>query len=241
MLELLQHPMINRLVVTLILLIVLLFLRHLITRWVIVRGAHILDEQQRRQLFWLRTAIMLVFLLGLLGIWGGALQTMLLSLTAVMLALVIATEELLMCLSGFLLRATGRLFGVGDWIEFNGIRGEVTDHTLLSTAPSRPWRWTPMSTACSSSVCSCSARAPVPPRSSGMSRPVSSTPPRPASSGRRRPSPAVQAVTPRARRSDAATEIARPPISAATRGEPQGGLDGAGAGRAARPTYRSGG
>ncbi len=132
MLEFLQHPMINRLVVTLILLIVLLFLRQLIARW-IVKGAELLDEQQRRQLFWLRSGMMLTFLSGLLGIWGGALQTMLLSLTAVMLAVVIATKELLMCLSGFLLRATGRLFAVGDWIEFNGMRGEVTDHTLLST------------------------------------------------------------------------------------------------------------
>lgn len=132
MLEILQRPAVIRLIGTALLLVALLVLRHLIARW-IVRGAHILDENQRRQLVWLRMAVTVLFVLGVLAIWGGALQTVLLSLTAVVLALVIATKELLMCVSGFALRATSRLFSVGDWIECNGLRGEITDHSIMST------------------------------------------------------------------------------------------------------------
>jgi small-conductance mechanosensitive channel len=54
------------------------------------------------------------------------------SLTAVVLAPVIAEKELLMCLSGSFLHAAGRLFSVGDWIECQDLRGELTDHALIS-------------------------------------------------------------------------------------------------------------
>lgn len=56
-----------------------------------------------------------------------------LSLTAVAIAVVVATKELILCLSGAFLRATTRAFSVGDWIQIGEIRGEVTDHTLLAT------------------------------------------------------------------------------------------------------------
>ena len=97
------------------------------------RGASILNDLQRRQLFYLRSGITTVLLVGLAMIWLGRIENALLSLTAVAVAIAIATKELLMCLSGFLLRTTGRLFSHGDWIECSGFRGEVSDHTLLST------------------------------------------------------------------------------------------------------------
>lgn len=132
MLDSLQNPTLIRLILTGLLLVALFVVRHLAARW-ITGPSHILQEQQRRQLFWLRSGITVTFLLGLLLVWGGHLQNLVLSLTAVMVAVVIATKELLMCVSGFLMRTTGRLFSVGDWVECNGLRGEVTDHSLLST------------------------------------------------------------------------------------------------------------
>ena len=90
-------------------------------------------ERRRRDLFYMRSGLSLVLVIGLFTIWIGQIQSVLLSLTAVTVAIVIATKELLMCVSGFLLRTTGKLFSVGDWIECNGMRGEVTDLTLLST------------------------------------------------------------------------------------------------------------
>ncbi|WP_158598426.1 mechanosensitive ion channel family protein [Notoacmeibacter ruber] len=80
-----------------------------------------------------RAAINGVLIIGLLALWIDQLQTLLLSLTAVMVALVIATKELIMCAGGAALRIGGHLFRVGDRIEIHGLRGEVIDHGLFST------------------------------------------------------------------------------------------------------------
>lgn len=131
--EMLREPFVIRLLSSAVLVLAIAGARFLVVRR--IRGdAHILNEAQRRQLFYLRTLVTAGLIIGLVIIWAGQLQNLVLSLTAVMVAVVIATKELLMCLSGFLMRATGRLFSVGDWIECNGLRGEVTDQTLLSTS-----------------------------------------------------------------------------------------------------------
>ena len=48
-------------------------------------------------------------------------------------ALVVATKELILCLSGAFYRLSSRAFSVGDRIEVGGHRGVVIDGTLLST------------------------------------------------------------------------------------------------------------
>ena len=131
--EILSNEVLLRLVLTLGVITVLLLVRRLTTQW-IRRGADILNEEQRKRLFYLRSFLNLLMAVALLIIWLGQLQNLVLSLTAVTVAIVIATKELLMCLSGFLVRTGSRAFSVGDWIEVNGIRGEVTDHNLLSTS-----------------------------------------------------------------------------------------------------------
>lgn len=128
----LDQPLVVPLVATVALFAVAAALRLLIGRR-IRRDAVVLDEEQRRQLFYLRSALTAGVFIGLLAIWLGRLENALLSVTAFAVALVIAIKELLMCVSGFLLRTTGRLFSIGDWIECHGLRGEVTDHRMLST------------------------------------------------------------------------------------------------------------
>ena len=49
-------------------------------------------------------------------------------------AIVIATKELIMCLSGTLLRASGRSYQIGDRVEVGTFRGDVIDQTLLTTS-----------------------------------------------------------------------------------------------------------
>ncbi|MCB1914293.1 MAG: mechanosensitive ion channel family protein [Rhodocyclaceae bacterium] len=97
-------------------------------------GETVLTPQKRRQIFYVRTAFNIVLGVGVLMIWLGQLQNLLLSLTAVTVAVVVATKELLMCVSGFALRTGANSFSVGDWIRVDGIRGEVTDFNLLSTS-----------------------------------------------------------------------------------------------------------
>jgi len=102
-------------------------------RRLIRRDAELLSESQRRQLFYLRMGTNLLLAVGLGAIWLSEIQSMALSVTAVLVAIVIATKELLMCLAGFLVRTGSRSFSVGDWIEVNGVRGEVIDYSPLST------------------------------------------------------------------------------------------------------------
>ncbi|MER0237451.1 mechanosensitive ion channel family protein [Fulvimarina sp. MAC8] len=87
----------------------------------------------RRRRFTVRAVTNAVIAVALLGIWLAEIQNALLSLTAVLVALVVATKELIMCVAGSVLRFGGHLFKVGDRIEINGIHGEVVDHGLFST------------------------------------------------------------------------------------------------------------
>ncbi|MBS1302695.1 mechanosensitive ion channel domain-containing protein [Loktanella sp. SALINAS62] len=85
---------------------------------------------------WIATSrnVFLIFLLfGLVLIWAPQLRTFALSLAAVAVAIVVATKEMILCISGSLMRASTRAFAVGDWIEVSGVRGEVVDHSLLAT------------------------------------------------------------------------------------------------------------
>ncbi|MDY8109207.1 mechanosensitive ion channel family protein [Fulvimarina sp. 2208YS6-2-32] len=87
----------------------------------------------RRRRFTVRAVTNAMIAIGLLGIWLAEIQNALFSLTAVLVALVVATKELIMCVAGSILRFGGHLFKVGDRIELNGIHGEVVDHSLFST------------------------------------------------------------------------------------------------------------
>jgi small-conductance mechanosensitive channel len=80
-----------------------------------------------------RNVVLFLILIGLVLIWAPQLRTFALSIAAVAVAIVVATKELILCVSGALVRASTRAFTVGDWIDVGGIRGEVVDHTLLAT------------------------------------------------------------------------------------------------------------
>lgn len=99
----------------------------------VAKGEKLLTRQQRCRLFHIRSVSAAALALGLGAIWIAELQMLLLSLTAVIVAFVIATKELIQCASGSLLRTAGGLFRIGDWIEIDGARGEIVDHGLLTT------------------------------------------------------------------------------------------------------------
>jgi small-conductance mechanosensitive channel len=90
-------------------------------------------DEMRSKLVAVKNAFLFVFFIGLLFIWGSELRSFAISLVAVAAALAIATKELIMCLMGGMLKASTKLFSIGDRIEVKGLRGEVTDHNLLVT------------------------------------------------------------------------------------------------------------
>lgn len=99
----------------------------------IVKGAKVLSKAQRARLFYARSVCGTLLVLGLGAIWMTQIQALLFSLTAVLVALVIATKELIQCASGSLLRTAGGLFRIGDWVEVEGVRGEIIEHNLMTT------------------------------------------------------------------------------------------------------------
>ncbi len=107
-----------------------------ITHRVVVRllaHSEVPPLQQRRWITLSRSVLVFLALLALILIWAPQLRAFALSLTAVVVAIVIATKELILCLSGSLLRASSGAFTIGDRIEVGEIRGEVRDFNLLVT------------------------------------------------------------------------------------------------------------
>lgn len=106
-------------------------------RWAIVRSIvdsnRVAREQRRRLLASVRNLMIGLLLIGVIVIWGSEIKAVAISVLAVAAAIVLATKELIMCLSGSLLRTGSHAFKIGDRIEVNGIRGDVFDTTLLTT------------------------------------------------------------------------------------------------------------
>lgn len=108
-----------------------------VLRWVMRRGVqaqHKISADMRRR--WLLQVRNLTFILiagGLVLIWATELKTVAISVVAIVAALVIATKELILCLSGGFLKMSSRMFVLGDHIEIGSVRGEVIDQTLLTT------------------------------------------------------------------------------------------------------------
>lgn len=91
------------------------------------------DAARARTLQNLNRVALLALVLGLVVIWAPELRTFALSAVALAAALVLATKELIMCLSGAVLRATTGAYDLGDRIELDGLRGDVVRIGLLST------------------------------------------------------------------------------------------------------------
>ncbi len=117
---------------TVILVLILLILRVIIIR-TITANHEVLSDTRRRWVSIVQNASILLTGLGLIFIWSPQLSTFALSLTAFAVALVIATKEYLLCMIGAVYRATSRPFTVGDWIEIQGMRGEVITEGILTT------------------------------------------------------------------------------------------------------------
>ncbi len=118
---------------TLVLLLIVFF-----GRWIVLsrlrRAEGMSTDMRRRWSSQVRLIAMLFLLLGLMVIWGAELKTFALSVVAIAAAIVIATKELIMCVSGSLLRASGKSFKIGDRVEIGAFRGDVVDQTLLTTS-----------------------------------------------------------------------------------------------------------
>ena len=91
------------------------------------------EELKRRWQVQIRNLSFFIFIFCMFMIWGTQLRSIAFSLMAIVAAIVLATKELILCLTGSVLKASAGSFTVGDRIQINTIRGIVTDQTLLAT------------------------------------------------------------------------------------------------------------
>lgn len=90
-------------------------------------------KARRRWLFQVKNLLLFILVLGLVVIWAKELRTVAISLVAVAAAMVLATKEIIQCFLGGIYKLSTRPFEIGDRIEINGFRGDVTDHNILVT------------------------------------------------------------------------------------------------------------
>ena len=109
----------------------------LLLRWVLRRGIQrqkkMSPDMRRRWLLQVRNLTFILIAIGLVLVWATELKTVAISVVAIVAALVIATKELILCLSGGFLKMSSKSFVLGDHIEIGPVHGEVIDQTLLTT------------------------------------------------------------------------------------------------------------
>lgn len=119
------------LISTALLVVAFLILRILISGYL---KKHIASTDLRRK--WhvqVRNALILLLIFGLVIIWSNELRTFALSLVAIAVAFVVATKELILCITGSILKSGARSFNIGDRIQIKDFRGDVIDQNLLAT------------------------------------------------------------------------------------------------------------
>lgn len=119
------------LISTVLLFAVILLSRSLTARF--IRRTVVSPELRGRWLVNSRNGFLLLTLLGLVIIWGDELRTLALSIVAIAVAFVVATKELILCLTGSMLKSGSRSFNLGDRIQVKDFRGDVIDQSLLAT------------------------------------------------------------------------------------------------------------
>lgn len=120
-------------VITTMILIALVFLTRVYALRRLRQTENLTSELRRRWMIQVRQGSWLLILFGGLIIWGSDLQGFAVSLLAFAVAIVLATKELILCVTGAVLKASAQSFTIGDRIEISGLRGDVFDHTLLTT------------------------------------------------------------------------------------------------------------
>lgn len=91
------------------------------------RKTEILSPDQRRWTHMIKNLIWVVIALVMVMIWAPQLRTAALSLAAFVVAIVIATKEVILCFTGAFMRVSTAPYRMGDWITIDGMTGEVVD------------------------------------------------------------------------------------------------------------------
>jgi small-conductance mechanosensitive channel len=128
-----ENVLLHRATLTLAIMLCALLLRGLIIRR-IRRTSTILTANERRAMSTVHVSTVMIILMTVLILWLPQIQHFILSITAIAVALVIATKELSLCLLGAFVVRTSRVFDIGDWISVNTSFGEVIERNFMTTS-----------------------------------------------------------------------------------------------------------
>ncbi len=121
----------SELITSLLLITAIFGIRRLLVRY-IWRDAEVLAKDQRNWIIRIKNTSVIVLVIGLIMIWAPQLQTFALSIAAFAAAVVIATKEMILCLTGAVMRVTSQPFKATDWVGIDGTVGEVIDLDVFS-------------------------------------------------------------------------------------------------------------
>jgi len=89
------------------------------------------SEKKHKYYISTRNLLFFIFIINIVSIWSGEIKTFIFSAAAIFGAALLVFKEVLLAITGFIL--TGKSFSIGDYIEFDGVRGKVIDRNFFNT------------------------------------------------------------------------------------------------------------
>lgn len=122
----------KKLLSTLLVIASVLLVRKLLLNY--IRGdVAFISEKQRKWMSRTKNSTFLFVIVAMFMLWRAEINEFALSVTAIAIAIVVASKEIILCFTGSIQRASSRSFRIGDWIEVGAICGEVIEHNLMAT------------------------------------------------------------------------------------------------------------
>lgn len=115
-----------------IFLVLMIMVIYSISSYWIKKRSWSLDKKRRRSIG-IRNSLGFILIVGVIFLWSGEIKTMILSITALAAAIIIAFKEMILCFLGSFLISSNKLFSLGEYIEIDGIKGKVIDKNFVYT------------------------------------------------------------------------------------------------------------
>lgn len=122
----------QKLLFTVIIIFFVVLIRRLIL-WKIRGDVAFVSEEQRNWMSRTKNGSFALTVILLFVLWQAEINEFALSVTAIAVAIVVASKEIILCFTGSIQRASSRSFRIGDWIEVGKICGEVIEHNMMAT------------------------------------------------------------------------------------------------------------
>jgi len=89
------------------------------------------NDKKHKHYVSIRNLLFFIFVISIVFIWSGEIKTFIVSATAILGATLIVFKEVILALVGSIL--SNKVFNVGDYIEYEGIKGKIVDKNFLNT------------------------------------------------------------------------------------------------------------